>query len=202
MKALYRVPPDDPVVSAFIPLSTDVIACHGIPASNVYAENPPKSSGKPGALHLPDSPAPSVHPRKRAGQGKNPFLFAMLFEKNIEIFSDPNPSVLCVFSICLPPFRAWTGGSTAGATNPAGLPAVTGEASWTRGAGGEPATTNSAGAFRVTLAGSTTTNAVSGAGDVRLDFDASWSNPIYGASPTVMPASVDLPVCLYLGLRA
>ena len=99
-------------------------------------------------------------------------------------------------------FRAWTGGSTAGATNPAGLPAVTGEASWTRGAGGEPATTNSAGAFRVTLAGSTTTNAVSGAGDVRLDFDASWSNPIYGASPTVMPASVDLPVCLYLGLRA
>lgn len=99
-------------------------------------------------------------------------------------------------------FRAWVGGSTAGATNPAGLPAVTGEASWTRGAGGEPATTNSAGAFRVTLAGSTTTNAVSGAGDVRLDFDASWSNPIYGASPTVMPASVDLPVCLYLGLRA
>ena len=99
-------------------------------------------------------------------------------------------------------FRAWTGGSTAGATNPAGLPAVTGRASWTRGAGGEPATTNSAGAFRVTLSGSTTTNAVSGAGDVRLDFDASWSNPIYGASPTVMPASVDLPVCLYLGLRA
>ena len=143
-----------------------------------------------------------VQARKRAGRGKNPFLFAMLFEKNIEIFSDPNPSVLCVFSICLPPFRAWTGGSTAGATNPAGLPAVTGEASWTRGAGGEPATTNSAGAFRVTLAGSTTTNAVSGAGDVRLDFDASWSNPIYGASPTVMPASVDLPVCLYLGLRA
>ena len=67
MKALYRVPPDDPVVSAFIPLSTDVIACHGIPASNVYAENPPKSSGKPGALHLPDSPAP-VHARKGAEQ--------------------------------------------------------------------------------------------------------------------------------------
>ena len=35
----------------------------------------------------------------------------MLFEKNIEIFSDPNPSVLCVFSICLPPFRGWTGGA-------------------------------------------------------------------------------------------
>lgn len=38
----------------------------------------------------------------------------MLFEKNIEIFSDPNPSVLCVFSICLPPFRAWTGAGQAG----------------------------------------------------------------------------------------
>ena len=35
----------------------------------------------------------------------------MLFEKNIEIFSDPNPSVLCVFSICLPPFRGWTQGT-------------------------------------------------------------------------------------------
>ena len=113
-----------------------------------------------------------------------------------------NPTGLYVPKLSEQFFRAWVGGSTAGATNPAGLPAVTGEASWTRGAGGEPATTNSAGAFRVTLAGSTTTNAVSGAGDVRLDFDASWSNPIYGASPTVMPASVDLPVCLYLGLRA
>ena len=113
-----------------------------------------------------------------------------------------NPTGLYVPKLSDQFFRAWVGGSTAGATNPAGLPAVTGEASWTRGAGGEPATTNSAGAFRVTLAGSTTTNAVSGAGDVRLDFDASWSNPIYGASPTVMPASVDLPVCLYLGLRA
>ena len=113
-----------------------------------------------------------------------------------------NPTGLYVPNLSEQFFRGWTGGSTAGATNPAGLPAVTGEASWTRGAGGEPATTNSAGAFRVTLAGSTTTNAVSGAGDVRLDFDASWSNPIYGASPTVMPASVDLPVCLYLGLRA
>lgn len=124
----------------------------------------------------------------------------MLFEKNIESFLNDNPLVLRIFSSCSAPFRAWTGGSTAGATNPAGLPALTGEASWTRGAGGEPATTNSAGAFRVTLAGSTTTNAVSGAGDVRLDFDASWSNPIYGASPTVMPASVNLPVCIYLGL--
>ena len=64
---------------------------------------------------LCDDPAPRhppVQARKSAGRGKNPFLFAMLFEKNIEIFSAPNPSVLCVFSICLPPFRGWTGGGS------------------------------------------------------------------------------------------
>ena len=32
-------------------------------------------------------------------------------------------------------------------------------------------------------------------------FDASRNNTIYGASPTVMPASVDIPICLYLGLH-
>ena len=63
---------------------------------------------------LPASRLLPVQARKSAGRGKNPFLFAMLFEKNIEIFSDPNPSVLCVFSICLPPFRAWTGTGEAG----------------------------------------------------------------------------------------
>ena len=76
-------------------------------AVNVWS---PVSSLPVSACQLPASPVP-VHPRKRAGRGKNPFLFAMLFEKNIEIFSDPNPSVLCVFSICLPPFRAWTSGT-------------------------------------------------------------------------------------------
>ena len=61
---------------------------------------------------LPASRLLPVQARKRAGRGKNPFLFAMLFEKNIEIFSDPNPSVLCVFSICPPPFRAWGQGGS------------------------------------------------------------------------------------------
>ena len=79
---------------------------------------------------------------------------------------------------------------------------MTGGASWTRGAGGEPSVVDSAGAFRVTLAGSTMAYGVDGAGDVRLSFDASWSNPIYGASPTVMPASVNLPIILYLGNSA
>ena len=33
-------------------------------------------------------------------------------------------------------------------------------------------------------------------------MDASRSSSIYGASPTVMPASVNQPVCLYLGRPA
>ena len=75
-----------------------------------HPDQEPSISGNPGALYPPALPAP-VQARKSAGRGKNPFLFAMLFEKNIEIFSVPNPSVLCVFSICLPPFRAWTSGA-------------------------------------------------------------------------------------------
>lgn len=152
---------------------------------------------------LPASrPAPDVHARKRGGQIEKTHNTEGLGSENISMFFSNSIANKKGFLPRPARFRAWAGGSTAGATNPAGLPALTGEASWTRGAGGEPATTNSAGAFRVTLAGSTTTNAVSGAGDVRLDFDASWSNPIYGASPTVMPASVNLPVILYLGIPA
>lgn len=51
---------------------------------------------------LPASrPAPSVHPRKGERQGKNPFLFAMLFEKNIETFFERQPfAAICLF---LPP---------------------------------------------------------------------------------------------------
>ena len=33
-------------------------------------------------------------------------------------------------------------------------------------------------------------------------FNAARNNTIYGASPTVMPASVNLPVILYLGIPA
>ena len=32
-------------------------------------------------------------------------------------------------------------------------------------------------------------------------FHSPRNNTIYGASPTVMPASVDIPICLYLGLH-
>ena len=32
-----------------------------------------------------------------------------------------------------------------------------------------------------------------------IQFDASRANAIYGASPTVMPPSVNLPISIYLG---
>ena len=161
---------------------------------------------------LPASrPAPSVHPRKRAGRGKNPFLFAMLFEKNIEIFSDPNPSVLCVFSICLPPFRAWTGGGgSAGGYNAPGLPNIQGVSSgdncltthvlsigsvWT-GPLRVGYNLESAG-YGYELRASPEVGIYGG-----MQFDASRANAIYGASPTVMPPSVNVPCITYLGLPA
>ena len=150
---------------------------------------------------LPASrPAPDVQARKSAGRGKNPFLFAMLFEKNIEIFSDPNPSVLCVFSICLPPFRAWTGASEAGKHNAPGLPDITGHF---LGADYNADSWESfTGAFRD--AGWTDTGVVaSGTQKIEraIDFRASFSNPIYGTSATVMPLSVNVPCIIYLGLN-
>ena len=152
---------------------------------------------------LPASrPAPGLHPRKSAGRGKNPFLFAMLFEKNIEIFSDPNPSVLCVFSICLPPFRGWTGAGSAGGYNAPGLPEI--EGTWSGWnimsiAGGE-----NAGAFQShwEAAGSIASATKEAGVWDRLLIKASRSNPLYGSSTTVMPASVNLPVILYLGISA
>ena len=154
---------------------------------------------------LPASrPAPCPQARKGERRGKNPFLFAMLFEKNIEIFSAPNPSVLCVFSICLPRFRAWTGSvGSAGTHHDAGLPEISGAF----GVRGTMIIDNSIieanGAFRITetsydvnYASFQVSSNLSSQG---CTFYASRNNVIYGSSPTVMPASVNLPAILYLG---
>ena len=163
---------------------------------------------------LCDDPAPRPPPvqaRKSAGRGKNPFLFAMLFEKNIEIFSDPNPSVLCVFSICLPPFRAWTGGGgSAGGYNAPGLPNIQGVSS-----GDNCLTTHVLSIGPVWTGPLRVGYNLESAGEVYerranpyeglyggMQFDASRANAIYGASPTVMPPSVNVPCITYLGLPA
>ena len=141
-----------------------------------------------------------VQARKSAGRGKNPFLFTMLFEKNIEIFSDPNPSVLCVFSICLPPFRAWTGRSReAGSWATDQMRAIT-------GVGAEGLTDAAAhitGAFFSSYAvkvggfvGATETSAVYACANV---FDSSRVVP---TGPVTVPPHVWQPIILYLGLPA
>ena len=143
---------------------------------------------------------PPVQARKRAGRGKNPFLFAMLFEKNIEIFSDPNPSVLCVFSICPPPFRAWTGRSReAGSWATDQMRAIT-------GVGAEGLTDAAAhitGAFFSSYAvkvggfvGATETSAVYACANA---FDSSRVVP---TGPVTVPPHVWQPIILYLGLPA
>ena len=45
-----------------------------------------------------------VQARKGAGRGKNPFLFAMLFEKNIESFSERQPVGVMSFLLLPPAF--------------------------------------------------------------------------------------------------
>ena len=107
-------------------------------------------------------------------------------------------------------FRAWTGVGNAGGYNAPGLPNIQGVSS-----GDNCLTTH------VLSIGSVWTGPLrvgynlESAGEVYerranpyeglyggMQFDASRANAIYGASQTVMPASVDLPVITYLGLRA
>ena len=103
------------------------------------------------------------------------------------------------------PFRAWTGAGTAGAHHDAGLPNVTGG-----GTGANNLTTRyeSPSYVGATMIGNNLEaaghtfqhiagNGINVYGGILLDL--SRGNPIYGNSATVMPASVDLPVMMYLG---
>ena len=94
-------------------------------------------------------------------------------------------------------FRGWTGGNGAGVTNTAGLPDIQGQFN---------ATTVGAfadGAFSVleSAVGQLTSSGGSYWHSV-YQFYASRYNEIFGKSWTVMPPSVNLPVCIYLGLPA
>ena len=99
-------------------------------------------------------------------------------------------------------FRAWVlgQGQEAGGYNAPGLPELTGEyvsqagcgAIFNGGLSGVFAKgTQLSGPVPAYASGSYTT--------WRLKFLASGANRLYGASPTVMPPSVDIPVILYLG---
>lgn len=116
----------------------------------------------------------------------------MLFEKNIEIFSAPNPSVLCVFSICLPPFRSWTGGSIedAGAWHSDETRNITGQFNTTDCAVG-----GASGAFATSGTGTRAPQTETVSNTV-VTFDASRVVP---TGPENVPVHVLQPVIIYLG---
>lgn len=97
-------------------------------------------------------------------------------------------------------FRAWTlGAGESGRCNAPGLPELLGGFSaYTHDAGmpWQAITSVDSGMNALTVGSS------SGTRYNAFTFRASLSNTIYGASPTVMPASVNLPVILYLGIPA
>ena len=113
-----------------------------------------------------------------------------------------NPTGLYVPNLSEQFFRAWTGAGNAGGYNAPGLPEI--EGTWSGWnimsiAGGE-----NAGAFQShwEAAGSIASATKEAGVWDRLLIKASRSNPLYGSSTTVMPASVNLPVILYLGISA
>ena len=102
-------------------------------------------------------------------------------------------------------FRAWTGAGTAGAHHNAGLPDIYGSLSNFNIPIMSVPASSFPGACQLASSGSGNSVLSSGGTGYVWDgfaFNASLSNVIYGGSTTVMPASVDLPVCTYLGLRA
>ena len=114
-----------------------------------------------------------------------------------------NPTGLYVPNLSEQFFRAWTGaGGTPGAHHDAGLPNITGFLETATTTGQERAT----GCFvqRVVTQGAYLSATVSQMAVYPMDITltAQAVNAIYGRSTTVMPASVDLPVITYLGLRA
>ena len=128
----------------------------------------------------------------------------MLFEKNIEIFSDPNPSVLGVFSICLPPFRAWTGVGQAGLRVADMGRNLT--ASWTTGWVTHfiPTVLTSGAAFTANeMAFEASTEPgqkVNQPFHVGIDAGRIWGTEHVGTE--FAPTHVQLPAILYLGLSA
>lgn len=96
-------------------------------------------------------------------------------------------------------FRAWTGAGESGRYNAPGLPELLGGFSAYTFDAGMPwqaitSVDSGMNALTVGSSGGTRYNA--------FTFRASLSNTIYGASSTVMPPSVNLPVILYLGIPA
>lgn len=110
-----------------------------------------------------------------------------------------NPTGLYVPKLSDQFFRAWTGAGESGRYNAPGLPELLGGFSaYTHDAGmpWQAITSVDSGMNALTVGSS------SGTRYNAFTFRASLSNTIYGASSTVMPPSINLPVILYLGIPA
>ena len=112
-----------------------------------------------------------------------------------------NPTGLYVPKLSDQFFRGWGQGTgSAGGYNAAGLPEIEGHFDGCDLLGDSRADWSGAFIRDGTLYGNVTV-AISGVGiELPTTFSARASNPTYGSSATVMPASVNLPVVLYLGL--
>ena len=102
-------------------------------------------------------------------------------------------------SSCPPRFRAWTSGAgEAGKYNAPGLPDIIGKYGQVFA---RPAVAEGPFAGSDIIAEN-----VQGGTDSAIDylvtvgFRASAANPTYGASATVMPSSINLPIILYMGI--
>ena len=138
-------------------------------------------------------PAPKLG---KAGGGRERHMAAKgCRSKNVSMFFSNSIANRKGFLPCLSPFRAWTGIGTAGAHHDAGLPDVAGAFYSVHSANGSQYTS---GAFTQSQGGAYFAGGNSHA-EFGITFRASNSNKTYGASPTVMPTSVDLPVMMYLG---
>lgn len=124
----------------------------------------------------------------------------MLFEKNIEIFSDPNPSVLCVFSICPPPFRAWTleAGREAGSYQGDAIRNLNGSVGNTLRGG----VITDTGVFVSHQATYVIRAQDGGALPIYVEGFNFYAAEQVSTAPENRPANVAVPVILYLGLPA
>lgn len=118
-----------------------------------------------------------------------------------------NPTGLYVPNLSEQFFRAWTSGAgEAGVHHDAGLPEISGSFAVRGTMINDNSVLETTGAFLYTntsyderFASFQVSSNLSSQG---CTFNAARNNTIYGASPTVMPASVNLPVILYLGIPA
>ena len=168
-------------------------------------------SGTPGMLYPPALPAPPVQARKGGRQIEKTHNTEGLGAENISMFFSNSIANRKGFLPRPALFRAWGQGTgDAGGYNAPGLPNIQGVSS-----GDNCLTTHVLSIGPVWTGPLRVGYNLESAGEVYerranpyeglyggMQFDASRANAIYGASPTVMPPSVNVPCITYLGLPA